>query len=77
MLTIFDPTDTLLKLTVDKSFILRPGMMYLKVRSCIHWRGGKAKAVLKSYRKHLSLKPHIETSKLEPFANHLYHKKSY
>ena len=64
MVTIFDPADTLLKLTVHKSFILRPGMMYLKVRSSIRWRGGKAKAVLKSLRKHLSLKPHIETSNL-------------
>ena len=35
---VFDPTSTLLKLTVHKAFILPPGLMDCQVRSRARWR---------------------------------------
>ena len=39
----FDTTEKLLKMTVHKSFIPRPRMMYCQVRSCARWRREKQK----------------------------------
>ena len=43
-LTVFYPTDKLFKLKLDKAFILRPGMMYCQVRSCVCMRGENTNA---------------------------------
>ena len=58
MLTAFDPKDTLTNLKVHMTFILRPGLMYCQVRSCLRWKGVNAKSGSKSVQKHLSLKTH-------------------
>ena len=41
---------------MHKLIIIRPGLMYCQVRSCVRLRGENTKAVLKSLRKHFSLK---------------------
>ena len=59
MWTIFYPADTVTKLKVHKAFILSPGLMYCQVRLCFRMRGENTKTVLKSVRKHCSLKAGI------------------
>ena len=65
VLTVFNPTETLPKLKVYKAFILRPGVMYCRVKSCAPY---KSSFTIYSETPFTKILYHIETSSLKRFA---------
>ena len=71
MLTDFYPTGAPPKLKVHMALILGPALMHCQVRSCDHWKGENTNTVLKSVRKHLSLKTRMTQKPVNCNALHI------